>query len=51
MEETNKNSTISDSEIRCIDKESTEYPRKLKNYRGMPEKLYCRIQYNNSEIK
>lgn len=35
MEETH-NSTI-----RCIDKESREYPRKMKELPGMPKKLYC----------
>lgn len=42
MEGTNKNSITSNLEIRCIDKESIEYPPKLKNYPGMPEKLYVK---------
>lgn len=42
MEGTIKNSTASDSGMRCIDKESTEYPQKLKNYSGMPKKLYVK---------
>ena len=28
--------------IRCVDRTSREYPQKLRNYPGMPEKLYVR---------
>ncbi len=29
-------------EIRCISKKEADYPEKLRNYKGMPEKLYIR---------
>ncbi len=29
-------------EIRCISKKQADYPEKLRNYKGMPEKLYVR---------
>lgn len=31
-----------ESEVRCIDRDSPEYPEKLKNYEDMPEMLYVK---------
>lgn len=42
MEGKNKSGTSRTMEIRCIDKDSSEYPQKLRNYSGMPGKLYIR---------
>lgn len=36
-------------EIRCIDRNSTEYPERLKYYPGMPEKIYVKGSLPNSE--
>lgn len=36
-------------EIRCISKNDPDYPEKLRNYKGMPEKLYIRGAILNSK--
>lgn len=50
MEGTYNRNRWDEAEIRCADRESKEYPEKIKEYPNMPEKLYFRGMLPNPQL-